>query len=128
MRNKFKSLHAVLNTLGSILVALSWVILISTVIVLFHNETVLYHYRTLIAFIFSAAIALIIGLLLKTFSRKVGLNLVHAMLVCSISWLVCSIIGAVPVMIIVCLATARKRLSITSKCFTGGVCRKACEG
>ena len=98
MRHRFRTIHIVLNALGSLLLVLSGILLLPLIVVLIGREPARGE-ATLAAFLVAAAVALVLGLLCKRVFRGGPPNGVQAMLLCSIGWLAFSAIGAIPFVI-----------------------------
>lgn len=98
MRNRFQTLHIVLNTLGSLLIVLG-VFLIIPLIVVFINAEFYQSPRTLFAFLFPSALSFLLGFLCRKIFRKGNPNNIQAMLICSLGWIGFSAIGAFPFVI-----------------------------
>ncbi|MBN2541629.1 TrkH family potassium uptake protein [bacterium] len=96
---KFQTFHVVLNNLGALFIVLCWVLLLPLVILFLYEEIGEYGYQTLLAFIIPSITSLFLGFALKTFFRKGTPNVIQAMLICSLGWLGCSAIGAIPFVI-----------------------------
>ncbi|WP_202707270.1 TrkH family potassium uptake protein [Sporosalibacterium faouarense] len=85
---------AIFYVLGSLLFLLGLVLLSPIILVLFYNENVV----SLQAFIFPSIFSIIIGLILYTISNKsnLKLSLTGSMILCTLAWIVVSMIGAIP--------------------------------
>ena len=96
MRNRFETLHIVLNFLGSLFLVLAMVMLLPIVVVLIYGET----RRTLLAFLIPSVLACIVAVSFKLlFRRDAQPGTHHASLICCLGWLGCSAIGALPFVI-----------------------------
>jgi len=88
-----------LNLTGSLLLVLSALLLIPLVFVSLNWHSDTESWRTLLAFVVPAAGSLLLGFLLMRLFRPKPLDTTGSMLLCAISWLVASGIGAVPFVI-----------------------------
>jgi trk system potassium uptake protein TrkH len=95
MRNRFRTLHVILNQLGSLLLVLGVFILIPLVIVGLSGEF-RSGWNSVIAFVIPSALCFAVGTLLRRFFHGGNPNQMQAMLVCSLGWLSFSAIGALP--------------------------------
>lgn len=98
MRNRFQTIHVVLNLLGSLLVLLGFFLLLPLLAVFVYKEL---HegWGTLSAFLIPSTISLLSGLSLKILFKPVNPTKLQAMLVCSLGWIIFSAIGALPFVI-----------------------------
>jgi trk system potassium uptake protein len=95
MGRKTKTYAIVLGHCGPILIAMGWCLLVPLAVALWYGE----HkegYTTILAFVVPAGIAHLLGYLLKRFFSDHNANMLQAALICSMGWLLCSAIGAVP--------------------------------
>jgi trk system potassium uptake protein TrkH len=99
MRQRFQRIHCILNLTGSLLLVLAALLLIPLVFVSLNWHSDTESYRTLLAFVVPAAGSLLFGFLLMRLFRPNQLDTTGSMLLCAISWLVASGIGAVPFVI-----------------------------
>ncbi len=98
MRNRFDTVHTVLNYTGSIFIFFGAVILLPLVCVAVFREF-RDGYTTTLAFAIPSALSLILGVALKRIFREGNNNTVRSMLICGIAWTGCSAIGALPFVI-----------------------------
>jgi trk system potassium uptake protein TrkH len=103
MRNRYKTIHVVLNFIGSLLLVLSGFLLLPLVIVLVYREAALGP-ATTVAFVVPSATALVIGLLFRRLFRRGNPDTLQAMLVCSLGWFGFSAIGALP--FVICIGSS----------------------
>ncbi|MBN1756582.1 TrkH family potassium uptake protein [bacterium] len=99
MRNRFRTVNIVLNTLGLVLIVLGWFLLIPLIVLFLYEELGVYGGRTLLAFVIPSIFSLSIGFLLKSKFKAGVPNSIQAMLVCSLGWLFCSALGSIPFII-----------------------------
>jgi trk system potassium uptake protein len=95
MERRTKTYAIVLGHCGPILIAMGWCLLVPLALVLWYGE---YKegYTTVLSFVAPATIALLLGYLLKRCFAGHNANVLQAGLICSMGWLLCSAIGAVP--------------------------------
>lgn len=98
MRNRYGTVHAVLHYTGLILISLGFLLLIPLLFVLIGKEFT-EGLSTLYAFALPSALAFSIGLLFKRVFNEGRLYTLRAMLICSLCWIACSAIGALPYVI-----------------------------
>ncbi len=98
LRNRFQTIHAVLHATGMILIVLGVLLLIPLLFVFFDGE-IIANKRTMNAFIAPAAISFLLGFTFKKVFREGTPYTLRAMLICSVGWVVCSAIGALPFVI-----------------------------
>jgi trk system potassium uptake protein TrkH len=99
MRERFQRIHCILNLTGSLLLVLSALLLIPLAFVSLNWHSGAEDWRTLLAFAVPAAGSLLLGFLLMRLFKPKPLDMTGSMLLCAISWLVASGIGAVPFVI-----------------------------
>lgn len=79
--------------LGSLLLILGGVMLLPILLVLIYQEGFLLYK----SFLIPSGLALILGfILIKTNNQKKELNLTIGMVICGLSWIICSIVGSIP--------------------------------
>ena len=98
MKNSLQTLSTVFHFLGSILLLLG-ILLLLPLIVVFLNSEIEQGPETLLAFLGAGATAIAVGLLWKRIFPAGVLGEVQAMLICSLGWIFCSAIGAIPFVI-----------------------------
>jgi trk system potassium uptake protein TrkH len=98
VRNRFETVHTVLNYSGKIFLVFGAVVLIPLVCVPLFGEYRNGH-STTTAFLVPSAVSLILGLVLKKFFREGRNYSVRSMLICGVAWIGCSAIGAIPFVI-----------------------------
>ncbi len=99
MRKRFDRLNCILHYTGHLLEVLGLVLLVPLIVVTLywgHRDD---GWDTANAFAISAAISSFTGFVLRNVFRSEKLDTVGAMLMCAISWLACSAIGALPFVI-----------------------------
>lgn len=95
MRNRFSQINSILHFVGKILSYYGFVFLLPLFLVLFDKKSTM----TIPAFLIPFAISTTIGFLMVKIFKDKNLNLTASMLLCAISWIVISIIGAIPFML-----------------------------
>ena len=98
MRNHWQTLRVVLRDLGSLLFALGGFLFLTAVTVFIFGESRA-GLLTFFAFILPALISILLGLTARKYFPPGDLNRLQAMLVCSLGWIVFSLIGALPFVI-----------------------------
>ncbi len=98
MRNHWQTLRTTIRNIGSLLFVLGGFLLISAA-----AGVTLGEYRTdlltVFAFIIPGIISILLGIAARTYLPPGDLNRIQAMLVCSLGWIVFSLIGAIPFVI-----------------------------
>jgi trk system potassium uptake protein TrkH len=98
MKNSLQTLSTVFHFLGSILLLLGILLLLPLIVVILDGETE-QGPETLLAFLVAGAAAIAAGLLWKGIFPAGDLGEVQAILICSLGWIICSAIGAIPFVI-----------------------------
>lgn len=98
MRNKYSTVHAVLHYTGLILISLGFLLLIPLLFVLIGGE-IKDSPATLLAFLLPSVISFSLGLLFKRVFHESRIYTLRAMLICTLCWISCSAIGALPFVI-----------------------------
>ena len=98
MRNRFQTIHIVLNVLGSLFIFLGVFLLIPLAVVFLCGEIQL-GLRTISAFSLPSLMAFALGILCRLMFHQGHPSGVQAMLICSLGWLGFSAIGALPFVI-----------------------------
>jgi trk system potassium uptake protein TrkH len=98
MRNRFQTTNVVLYYTGLILIFLGILLLVPLLFVIFGGETAQGR-ETLYAFLVPSALSFAIGFAFKSVFREGRPYTLRAMLICSMGWIACSAIGAVPFVI-----------------------------
>lgn len=98
MRNRFYTVHVVLNLLGSVFLVLGVFLLFPLALLLLSDENVLWA-SNMLAFAVPSALSFLAGFTLRALFRPGSLDNYQAMLVCSLGWLGFSAIGALPFVI-----------------------------
>lgn len=99
MRNSFHTTHVVLNILGSLLVILGFFLLLPVFIAVISGE-LQDGLSTVIAFLVPSLTAFVLGILLRVLFRPGSLSVVQSMLACTLGWIIFSMLGAVPFVLI----------------------------
>lgn len=97
MRNKFQTLHATFNAIGSLLLILAAFLGLPLFMVIFEGN-IDQKVHLIMAFAIPIIIAIGLGLILRTFFRRAQLGNVQAILVCALIWLAFSAVGGIPFM------------------------------
>lgn len=100
MRNKSRTIHVILNTLGALCLILGCCLIIPIFFIIFNGEMENGH-DTLVAFCVTAGLSFFLAGLLKLLFRQGNPNRLQAMLICSLGWLIFSAIGALPYVIVI---------------------------
>src|SRR6056297_2161331 len=97
MRNTMNRLKTIIKVTSTLLYILSILLLIPLVVAMLYDESMLIYK----SFIYAALISFSLATFFKIFSRdhRVRMNLASAMILCTISWILVSIIGAIPFVI-----------------------------
>jgi trk system potassium uptake protein TrkH len=98
VRNRFGTIHTVLNYTGKIFLVFGAVLLLPLVFVPIFGE---YRggYSTILAFAIPSVISMILGIFLKKAFREGKNYAIRSMLICGVAWTGCSAIGAIPFVI-----------------------------
>jgi trk system potassium uptake protein TrkH len=94
VRNRFWTIHSILNITGSLLIILGCFLLLPLVVGFLYGEG-----EAIRSFLIPSLISFLLGFLLRGLFRSENPNTTQAMLICSVGWLVCSAIGALPFVI-----------------------------
>ncbi|MDK2789757.1 MAG: trk/ktr system potassium uptake protein [Methanothermococcus sp.] len=86
---KKKDIIGILHELGVLLSFIGLIMVIPILVGLYYGETIFY-------FVYPAMFAIITGLIIKTFTKPVNIMLKHAMVISALSWLMASLVGAIP--------------------------------
>lgn len=96
MRRRYDRLNCVFHFLGNLLVRASMIILLPLILVFLfwgrYNEG----WSTLFAFVASAALCAIAGIVLRSLFNRRPVDTTSSMLICAVSWIAISAIGAIP--------------------------------
>ena len=98
MRNRFDTVHTVLNYSGRIFIFFGVVTLLPLICVAVFGE-LRDGYSTALAFLVPSVLSFILGMILKKVFREGKNYTVSSMLVCGVAWTGCSAIGAIPFVI-----------------------------
>ena len=99
MRNRFQRINGILHFLGNLLGILGLIILLPLIMVFIYWGEGNEGWVTVTAFVVPALISFIIGIILHYLFREEKLGLTGSMLICGISWLAISALGALPFVI-----------------------------
>jgi trk system potassium uptake protein TrkH len=100
MRNRFQRVNRVFYFVGNLLEILSFIVLLPLIVVFIYWGQNGDGWNTVIAFVIPALAALSLGLILrKTFRPTKTIGMTGSMLICSLSWLFISALGALPFVI-----------------------------
>lgn len=100
MRNRFRRVNSIFHFIGNLLGILGPIVLLPLIVVLIHWGQKGDGWRTTLAFLIPALLSLSFGLLLrKVFKPTETLDMTGSMLICSLSWLFISALGALPFVI-----------------------------
>ncbi|MBN1163793.1 MAG: TrkH family potassium uptake protein [Candidatus Krumholzibacteriota bacterium] len=95
MRKNFDTIHTILHFTGLILVILGFLLLLPLIFVFLYREPA-DGLKTVYAFVIPSLAALALGFLLNRLFREGHTYTLRAVLICSVSWTVCSAVGALP--------------------------------
>ncbi len=95
MRNRFRQVNSIFHNTGKILIYFSPVLLVPLLFLMIDEYSAI----ILKAFAYPAMVSLLIGGVMVKFFRPNPINLTSSMLLCSITWMAISAIGAIPFMI-----------------------------
>lgn len=101
MRKKYYRLNSIFHFIGDLLSKFSLFLLAPLIIVSLNWQNLNEGVNTLIAFLVSGVISLLIGLLLKLIFNKNEIDGSASMLICGLSWIIISAIGALPYVFII---------------------------
>ncbi len=96
MRHRFSRINYILNSIGALLEALGFFVLLPIIPVIIYWGDRGDGLVTLFSFLFPSVISLLAGKILRLFFRSEDADMTGAMLVCGLSWLAVSFIGALP--------------------------------
>ena len=99
VRNRFQRIHCILHFMGNLLGLLGLILLSPLVVIFLHWGRQGDGWHTVIAFVVPALISFWTGLALRTIFKRRPLDMTASMLICALSWLVASALGAVPFVI-----------------------------
>lgn len=99
MRQRFQRTRCILNLTGTFLLVLAILILFPLIFTVINWQSDTEGWRTFLAFAVPAAGSLLLGFLLLGLFKPQPLDTTGSMLLCAISWLVASAIGAIPFVI-----------------------------
>lgn len=95
MRNKFKTFHSVINALGSLLIINGFLLLIP-----FFTTIIFKEYQnsnlTVNSFFLTIIISFALGTISKALFRYSGISKIQAVFICSLGWIVISLLGSLP--------------------------------
>jgi trk system potassium uptake protein TrkH len=100
MRNRFQTLHTVLNLLGSLFIVLGFLLIVPFIFSAVDGEISQGHVA-LLAFLLPSGLAFALGIICRYFFRSENVGNLQAMLVCSLGWIGFSAIGALPFVILI---------------------------
>jgi trk system potassium uptake protein TrkH len=99
MRNRFQRINCILYFIGNLLQLLGLLLLFPLIVTIIywgqHGDS----WTTIRAFVIPAAMALLVGLFLRIRFKPTTLDVTGAMLLCALSWLSISALGALPFVI-----------------------------
>jgi len=96
MRNRYRRIQCVFYFLGNLLIILGLIVLLPLIVVLLHWGRYGDGWTTVAAFALPAAISVSLGWIVRKACRSSELDMTGAMLVCGLSWLSASALGALP--------------------------------
>jgi len=99
MRQRFQKARCILNLTGTFLLVLAILILFPLIFTVIHWQNDNEGWRTFLAFAVPAAGSVLLGFLLTRLCKPQPLDTTGSMLLCAISWLAASAIGAIPFVI-----------------------------
>jgi len=100
MRNRFQRINCIFHFIGNLLIMLGLVILLPLIVVVIYWGQNGDGWRTVIAFVIPAGVSFSIGLILRNvFKPTKTPDMTGAMLMCGVSWIFVSALGALPFVI-----------------------------
>lgn len=99
MRNGFRRINCIFHFIGSLLLILSLIILFPLIITIVYWGQFGEGWNTVAAFVTTAAISFVSGIVLHRYFKNETLDTTGAMLLCALGWIFISAIGAVPFVI-----------------------------
>lgn len=85
MRNRFRTVHVVVNTLGSLFIVLGGFLLVPLIVVVVTGE-LHQNFNTFFAFVLPSGVSFSLGILCKTLFRGKAPTMLQAMLICALGW------------------------------------------
>jgi len=99
MRNGFRRISCIFHFIGNLLEILGLILLFPLIIVLIYWGRMGDGWVTATAFVIAALISFSLGMILRHVFKPSALDITGSMLICALSWLVVSAIGALPFVI-----------------------------
>jgi trk system potassium uptake protein TrkH len=99
MKRGFQRVNCIFYFIGGLLEILSLILLLPLIVVFIYWEKMGDGWNTLAAFVVTAMLSLLLGLLMRKRFRSETLDTTGSMLMCSLGWLFVSAIGALPFVI-----------------------------
>ncbi|MBW7989594.1 MAG: TrkH family potassium uptake protein [Planctomycetes bacterium] len=99
MRNGFRQISCILHFIGNLLEILGLILLFPLIVVLVYWGRIGDGWETATAFVVAAIISFSLGMVLSHEFKPAALNPAGSMLICALSWLIVSAIGALPFVI-----------------------------
>lgn len=99
MRGRFERISCILYFVGNLLIVMGVLLLFPIVLSLFNWGKYGEGPITIAAFVIPSAISFILAIFLRRYFRQQTLDTVASMLMCSVSWLIASALGAIPFVI-----------------------------
>ena len=97
MRNGFRQISCILHFIGNLLEILGLILLFPLIVVLVYwGEDYGDGWVTAAAFVIASLISFSLGMILRHKFKPAPLNPCGSMLICALSWLIVSAIGALP--------------------------------
>ncbi len=100
MRNRFVRINSVLHFIGTLLINFGIIILIPVIMSFVFWGKYGEGWQTVVAFIYPSILSFSLGFLLKYSFKHGKMDITGSMLICSLSWIVFSAIGAIPFVMI----------------------------
>jgi len=100
LRNRFVRINSVLHFIGTLLINFGIIILIPVIMSFVFWGKYGEGWQTVVAFIYPSILSFSLGFLLKYSFKHGKMDITGSMLICSLSWIVFSAIGAIPFVMI----------------------------
>ncbi|MHC4586896.1 MAG: TrkH family potassium uptake protein, partial [Planctomycetota bacterium] len=99
MRNGFRQISCILHFIGNLLEILGLILLFPLIVVLVYWGRIGDGWVTAISFVIASLISFSLGMILRHEFKPAALNPAGSMLICALSWIIVSAIGALPFVI-----------------------------
>jgi len=96
MRNDFGRINCIFHFIGNLLVILGGVLLVPVIVAVIYQGQYGDGPLTISAFVISAVISFLLGEVMRKVFRPEKLDITSSMLICTVGWLIASLMGALP--------------------------------